>query len=258
MLGGCDRSKGPSQATVSASSKASTDRLRGQLCWLLTQMTRRDWMAALTAAGFGFPFELAASDSDSDLLKNVVRRHDDGVERLLKLQISDAADPHRGIFGGEDGLFYASSAAGLIDAFNAAFHQPLSKFHHSALMVERLKFAAKYITAAQSPEGNIDNPITNFNSPPDTAFSVLGIGRAAAIAKKHGTSEISAALAPFLQNAARGLTEGGIHTPNHRWVVCAALATIHQTMPEERLVKRVDQWLAEGIDIDADGQYDER
>ena len=111
---------------------------------------------------------------------------------------------------------------------------------------------------SQTPDGNIDLLITNFNSPPDTAFAIGSVGPAAVIAKRAANDEIFNWLAPFIRNAARGLLRGGVHTPNHRWVVCAALAQIHELFPDPALVRRIDQWLAEGIDIDEDGQFNER
>jgi hypothetical protein len=62
----------------------------------------------------------------------------------------------------------------------------------------------------------------------------------------------------ILKKAAPGLAKGGIHTPNHRWKICSALARISNIIEDPSLIERIDEWLAEGIDIDADGIYSER
>ena len=76
--------------------------------------------------------------------------------------------------------------------------------------------------------------------------------------RAHAIPEIPNALRPFLVKAGAGLAEGGVHTPNHRWVVSSALAQIHDVFPDVRFLAHIDQWLAEGIDINTDGQFTER
>jgi hypothetical protein len=62
----------------------------------------------------------------------------------------------------------------------------------------------------------------------------------------------------FIVNAGEAMVTGGVHTPNHRWVVSAALANINFLYPDAKYIQRIEQWLAEGIYIDADGHYSER
>jgi hypothetical protein len=120
---------------------------------------------------------------------------------------------------------------------------------------------ARFLLSVQYQDGNIDLYTTNFHSPPDTAFVVEPLAVAMSElrrSKVEGLEGIKAGLDKFLRAAGRALTVGGIHTPNHRWVVCSALARLNSLYPTPGYVSRIDDWLGEGIDIDDDGQFAER
>jgi hypothetical protein len=188
----------------------------------------------------------------------LIRRNDESVTGMLKRQITDPKHRYAGNFPDETGLYFPGTCSGQLDAYTAAFVTLGSKFHKSPELFERIRLAAACLLRMQNQWGNVDLPITNFNSPPDTGFVTHGAAGAAAVANKYGAPEIFALIEPFLRKAGGAMAEGGVHTPNHRWVICEALAQIHELMPDSRYTRRIDQWLAEGIDIDADGQYNER
>jgi hypothetical protein len=64
--------------------------------------------------------------------------------------------------------------------------------------------------------------------------------------------------AAMMRKAGPALRTGGIHTPNHRWELSAALARIDRVDPNPAYRARIDEWLAEGVDINAEGIYSER
>lgn len=220
----------------------------------MSPLNRREVLGLLSAAA-GAAAPVTGKTPD---LEAIVAEHDKRVESNLAAQNVQSAGPGYGGFRSPVGLFPAGSAAGAIQNYMAAYLQPLSRFHGNHLLVERIRLAARFLEGIQHPDGSIDLLETNFDSTPDTAFVVHPICSAACLAKRGHHDELVAALAPFLKKSAGLLAVGGIHTPNHRWVVSSALAQVNEVFPDPRYVRRIDQWLAEGIDIDADGQYTER
>lgn len=105
----------------------------------------------------------------------------------------------------------------------------------------------------------------NVDSPPDSSFTVndvcdtievirtLDAGSADA-----GLAALAAELDAVADAVEPALIAGGVHTPNHRWEISAALARLHRRRPSEALRRRAEEWLAEGVDITADGVYSER
>lgn len=223
------------------------------------RLSRRDALAILGAGGLvsavGRPEPAQTTTSP---LEAALARNDEAVRALLERQVSDPASPWRGGVPDQYGLHPAGSASGVAETLTASFVHPESRYRDDRALVERIRLAAGFLERSQSPQGNIDLLISNFNSPPDTGFVVHNVGTAAAIARRHGREEIARILQPFLVKAGAGMANGGVHTPNHRWVICAALAQIHELFPDARYVRRIDEWLAEGIDIDDDGQFTER
>lgn len=215
-------------------------------------ISRRTILGAAAAAG-----TLSAQPQFS-LIDEVSKLNDATVERLLKAQNTDPSSRWRGGYPDGTGLYYAGSGSSILEYCTASFVHPASKFHKDRQLVERMTLAAGFLERVQTPDGNFNLLTTNFNSPPDTGFIVRSAASAAAIAQGRKELEIFRLMEPFLRKAGAALAVGGIHTPNHRWVVSAALAQLHAIFNEPGYVKRVDQWLAEGIDIDEDGQYTER
>ena len=214
-------------------------------------ISRRALLAAATSAA-------ALKAQAIPPVRDIVKRHDEAIARLLKTQDTNPSSRWRGILPDEYGLHNPATACGIISTLATAYLHPASKYHRDAELVQRMKLAAGLLAREITPDGNLDNPITNFNSPPDTAFGVRAMCTGAVLAQREGERDLLGIMEPFLKKAGASLTHGGIHTPNHRWVVCAALSQLHELFGEPGYLRRIDQWLAEGIDIDADGMYDER
>jgi hypothetical protein len=220
--------------------------------------SRREALKALGAAAALGGARDRQPQAALSIVDAAVERSNDSVRRIFSVQVTDSRSPFRGSYPDAVGLHSAGAASGVIEQMAAAFVHPRSAFRGDPVLVERIRLAAGFLERAQSPQGNIDLLTTNFNSPPDTGFVADNVAIGAAVARAHGAPEITEILRPFLTRAAAGMAEGGIHTPNHRWVVSSALAQVHALFPDERYIRRIDQWLAEGIDIDSDGQFTER
>ncbi|KAF4338321.1 hypothetical protein FBEOM_7786 [Fusarium beomiforme] len=134
-----------------------------------------------------------------------------------------------------------------------------STYYHDESLLPHIKEMLSVLVEVQHNDGTYS--VGNRHSPPDTGFLIEDFGIMVRILERddHEASKpFAKTIRGILKKAAPGLAKGGIHTPNHRWKICSALARISNIIEDPSLIKRIDEWLAEGIDIDADGIYSER
>jgi len=141
----------------------------------------------------------------------------------------------------------------------SAYVNPRGQNHHSPALLSPLNDLLDALADRQNPSGLYD--IGNLDSPPDTSFVISDLGLGYDLLRQDGQAETVPArerYAAIMQRSARSLAEGGVHTPNHRWEICKALAHLHHLWPSRLLLDRIEDWLDEGIDQDAEGEYSER
>ncbi|MBC7367909.1 MAG: hypothetical protein H7343_14040 [Undibacterium sp.] len=228
-------------------------------------MRRREFILTAAAAtallALGTRAASARPDTADELLRELVRANDAQIARLIAKQ--ERRPGHRWLGGqlNEYGLHTAQNTSGFISALACAACAPTSKYFNSTELVEPLQLAVAFMLKAQHADGSVDYYATNFHSHPDTAFILEVISPACQLLRANSTPALAAVateLGKFIRVGGEGLITGGVHTPNHRWVECSALAWTHSLFPNPLYVARIDQWLAEDIDLDPDGQYTEK
>ncbi len=141
----------------------------------------------------------------------------------------------------------------------AAYSEPTSRYYQQADLVPAMEKVMRFLVQAQRPDGTLD--IANLASPPDTGFILEALCTAGTILLANpapALAEVKALHKTFVVKAGEALRTGGVHTPNHRWVISAALARMNALYPNPAYVKRINEWLAEGVFCDSDGNYLER
>ncbi len=170
--------------------------------------------------------------AENETAFSLVQANDARVQKQLDRQVTDTRSRWCGGIPDEFDIHYCHRVAELLRDCTAAYFHPGSAYHASGALLDRMKLLVGFLVRFQNDDGNIDLFATNFNSPPDTAFVVHHVATAAKVAQMSGDEPVLSLMKEFLLHAGKGLSEGGIHTPNHRWVVSAALAQINDLFPD--------------------------
>lgn len=221
--------------------------------------------------------------------QHIVNSTEKRVEDFLKTQVNDPDREDCGrmdsdVIEGKPTIYVLADALCL-------YYSKESRYYKDAELLEAVKRGVSFVEKWQRPDGSLDYPTCNFYSAPDTAFCFRRLYGSWEILRKYGDTGEEKRLEDrylvLLLKCIPIMLYGGFHTPNHRWAVTAALlclvklvekngdlalsvANLGEWMPEDgepvrtgeelkkRLLKRAEQYLAEGIDGDEDGEYAER
>ena len=195
----------------------------------------------------------------------LIRSEERRVDEMLFLQIKDPKDLCYGLMRGD--VIEAKPTIYSMATALALYLNPRSRYYKSERLMEALQLAADGVARVQRGSGYIDYPCCNFFSAPDTSFCYKRLNDGYRLMKKYesvaDTSALQEKYLAIMRKAAEAIRDGGFHTPNHRWGICAALMQAAQLFSDDAefsksLMDRTVLYLQEGIDGNAEGEYAER
>ncbi len=201
----------------------------------------------------------------------IVRSSEQGLDRLLSLRCTDENNFYCGaVDSNRDRMIEPGTGSGLIGSACALYVCKDSKYYGDKRLLECITDACEMILRTSHPDGTCDFLATNYYTP--ATFELIALCRgyknfvdyAECIVREELI--VRDKMVQTITSMAWGCINGGFHTPNHRWVESAAMSMCYNIIrarhPEdpilEKLLEKVDKYLAEGIDCDEYGEFTER
>lgn len=195
----------------------------------------------------------------------LIRSEEHRVDEMLFLQIKDKNDLCYGLMRGD--VIEAKPTIYMMATALALYLNSRSRYYKSEKLMEALQLAADGVARVQRKSGYIDYPCCNFFSAPDTSFCYKRLNDGYRLMKKYqdvaDTTILQKKYLDIMRMAAEAIRDGGFHTPNHRWGICAALMQAAKLFADDTefaksLMDRTVLYLQEGIDGNSEGEYAER
>lgn len=195
--------------------------------------------------------------------RKIVKDTENRVRKSLRRQITDPDNPRYGGFRDDTGIVQAKYAIYRVASMTAAYCCPDAVFYHDGKIFDSIMLGLSYIRSVQHESGLFDYITCNFFSAPDTAFCIKKLLPVYEyLMKNEGKDEkesaVFRAVGEIVESGAKGLLEGGFHTPNHRWAIASVLMTCSRLFDDERMAAAAQEYLKEGIDCNEDGEFSEK
>ncbi len=186
------------------------------------------------------------------------------VARRLQEQITDENSPRCGGFPEENGIVHAKVSIYVVTTMLTAYFCEDSTYYGDQSVRDSMLLGLKFIRRVRHDNGLFDDVTCNFYSAPDTAFCVKRMLPCYRYLKqyegelKNTADQLLPIFEELIHDGARGMLEGGFHTPNHRWAIASVLMACSRLFDDPGMQKGAERYLLEGIDCNEDGEYSEK
>ena len=197
---------------------------------------------------------------------HLIRSTEKRVDHFLSMQVTKEGDPFYG--GMKSSILEVKPTIYVMADAASVYLNSKSRYYKEETLLRAMEAALTFIINCQREDGSFDYPVCNFKSAPDTSFCfkrLIATYRLFLKYTKEGElQKLKEGYRFVLVKSLHALLTGGFHTPNHRWGITAALMQGANLIKEENkelaenLLARGDQYLAEGIDGNEEGEYAER
>ena len=194
-----------------------------------------------------------------DIVSYVTKLADRATDTALAIQILDPDDEEYGGYRPLDSLV-CQFPGGVGTILTEAYLDSNSRYHRSDAVANSIRLALEASEERfQYEDGSIDSGSDKQNAA-NAAFATGGIHQIWErwqLIEHPLSGEIVDRCRRILIKFGLSCCTMGVFTPNHRWVACAAMAIVNEVEPNARLIAKINDYLSDGIDQDADGFYSE-
>jgi len=178
---------------------------------------------------------------------------------LESLCMDPASRNYGGFVNSETG--YADSRGSIFDAqelFAGYLYPDFPEYHRQSELLAMLKAHLQFIKRRQLDDGTVNLGV-GYGGGNEVGFTLPGVCetyRRVQCSDVPGRDEILDSLGHYIHCGAEAVRQLFPYTSNHRWTACIGpLAVVDSLFPDERNRIVIEEYLSDGIDMDADGLY---
>jgi len=191
--------------------------------------------------------------------KCVAQAFEHWLRETLPLQCGDGSENDGAFAKGGDGWYDGRHTAYTLAALVGVRSWEGEIQFDSRYLDDSIRRAMRFLLRRQNPDGRLD--LGGMYSCNEVGFTLPGLVEAYRwLTSVDGYSEVCDGLRDYLLRGAEAILMGVAYTANHRWAAASApLAAVNSLWPDARYMAKIEDYLADGIDCDANGcWYHER